>query len=199
MHARAARRYLLGAAITPVALGALVFAALAGPWSPFALDDANARYTTGDITGAEQGYVALIESWRAPDTRAEAATRAGLLALGRGDTRTAADRLRRAVDLQPDAARRAEVRAQLASVYRDQLADPVRAAEEFERAGSESSRARPILEAARCWELAGKADRALAAWTRAAGHAVSDVERAEADAGLGRAERAFSALVDAAR
>ncbi len=195
----AARRYLLGAVAAPLAVAALAVAVLAGPWTPLALDAANARYTAGDVAGAEAAYADLVEGWRTPHTRAEAATRAGLLALARGDTTAAAARLRRAVELEPDAARRAEVRAQLAAIYRDQLGDPVRAAEEYERAATEAERAGPAIHAARCWELAGQLDRALGAWTRAITLRADARERALADVGFARAEAAFDAVVDAAQ
>jgi tetratricopeptide (TPR) repeat protein len=197
MIGTAARRYLLGAIVLPLAVGAVGLAALLGPWSPLALDGANARYTAGDSMGAETAYAALTDSWRAPGTRAEAATRAGLLALARGDAREAAERLRRAVDLQPDADRRAEVRAQLAGIYRDQLEDPVRAAEAYEAAALDREGAASLVAAAVCWERAGSPDRALDLWMRAMSAPGDDSARAEAAAGLLRAERAMGAVAEA--
>lgn len=196
MIARIARRYLLGAVGIPALFAAVGVAAVVGPWSPLALDSANARYTAGDAVGAEAAYAELVDGWRSPETRAEAATRAGLLALARGDGLLAAERLRRAVDLHPDAGRRAEIRGQLAGIYRDQLRDPVRAAEEYDRAASEAERAGPAIAAALCWELAGMPERALAAWKRALSLDGDDREHRLADAGLVLAERAWAARGD---
>lgn len=193
----AARRYLLGAIALPGAVGVVGLAALLGPWSPLALDRANARYTAGDIAGAEHAYADLTEGWRTPGTRAEAATRAGLLALARGDAQGAAERLRRAVDLQPDDERRAEVRAQLAGIYRDQLEDPVRAAEAYEAAALDREDAATLVAAAVCRERAGSPDRALDLWMRAMSAPGDDSARAEAAAGLLRAERTMSAVAEA--
>ncbi len=190
-----ARRYLLGSISLPLAVGLVGVGALFGPWSPLTLDRANARYTAGDVAGAEAAYTELTEGWSTPATRAEAATRAGLLALARGDSREAAERLRRAVDLHPDAARRAEVRAQLANVYRDQLADPIRAAEEYERAALERDDASPLVAAATCWTRAGRPERALDAWMRAVSAPGERAVRAQAQAGMLAAERALSAVV----
>lgn len=197
MFATPARRYLLGAISVPLAVGIIGLVAVLGPWSPLALDRANARYTDGDIAGAETEYAALTEGWRTPATRAEAATRAGLLALARGDGPEAAERLRRAVDLHPDAERRAVVRARLAGVYRDQLVDPIRAAEEFERAALDVEAVGALVEAATCWERANRLDRAVSAWMRAVNAPGSEADRARAEAGLLRVERAMGAVVDA--
>ncbi|MDP2317703.1 MAG: hypothetical protein Q8P41_32755 [Pseudomonadota bacterium] len=197
MLGHAAVRYLLGAIAAPLVVGLLAVVAVLGPWSPLALDAANARYTAGDTAGAERAYAALTDGWSAPATRAEAATRAGLLALARGDVRDATERLRQALDLHPDADRRAEIRAQLAGIYRDQLADPVRAAEEFEKADLDREGADALVDAARCWERAGRADRALEAWMRAVNAPGEGAVRAAAEAGLLRAERALAAVVDA--
>ncbi|MDP2305214.1 MAG: hypothetical protein Q8P18_04225 [Pseudomonadota bacterium] len=197
MPATPARRYLLGAVAVPLTVGVLGLVGALGPWSPLALDRANARYTAGDVVGAEVAYAALAEGWSTPSTRAEAATRAGLLALARNDPREAAERLRRAVDLHPDADRRSAVRVQLAGVYRDQLVDPVRAAEEYERAALDADGAATLVEAAACWERAGRLGQAVDAWMRAVNAPGDDAARAEAEAGLMRAERAMGAVVDA--
>lgn len=197
MLATPARRYLLGAVAVPLAVGILGLVAVLGPWSPLALDRANARYTAGDVAGAELAYASLTEGWSTPATRAEAATRAGLLALARGDAREAAERFRRAVDLHPDADRRSAVRAQLAGLYRDQLADPLRAAEEYEKAALDADGAAVLVQAATCWERAGRIDRAVDAWMRAVNAPGDAAERAEAEAGLWKAERAMGAVVDA--
>jgi tetratricopeptide (TPR) repeat protein len=197
MLKNAARRYLLGAVALPLTVGILGLVAVLGPWTPLALDRANARYTAGDVAGAEEAYAALMEGWSTPATRAEAATRAGLLALARGDAGEAAERLRRAVDLHPDAERRAAVRIQLAGVYRDQLSDPARAAEEYERAVLDADGAATLVAAATCWERAGRIDRAVDAWMRAVNAPGDDAAREQAEAGLLRAERSMVAVVDA--
>lgn len=197
MLAAAARRYLLGAIAVPLLVGVVGLVAMLGPWSPLALDRANARYVAGDVAGAEVAYAALAEGWSTPATRAEAATRAGLLALARGDGGEAVERLRRAVDLHPDADRRSAVRVQLAGVYRDQLGDPVRAAEEYERAALDADGAATLVQAAICWERAGRVDHAVDAWMRAVNAPGNENARAEAEAGLLRAERAMGAVVDA--
>jgi tetratricopeptide (TPR) repeat protein len=197
MSPRAATRYLVGAIGLPVVVavgGALV---LLGPWSPLAIDRANSRYTTGDVAGARAAYEEVAEGWHFPDTRAEAAMRAGLLAQAAGDNRAAADWLRRAADLHPDAARRGEIEEQLAAVYRDSFADPVRAAEELERAAVDGGGARPLVAAAECWERADRPERALDAWTRAAAATDDPVALATIDAGLLRTERAAGGVAEA--
>ncbi len=202
-----ATRYLVGAVAFPVALLLFGVCALLGPWSPLALDRANARYTAGDIAGASAAYAAVAEGWHFPDTRAEAAVRAGLLAAVSGEDLAAATWLRRAVDLHSDAQRRAAIRAQLAAVYLDALGDPVRAAQELEQAAVEAPAvgvpvssvvaARMWAGAARAWERGHHPEQALAAWTSAAAGAPDAVLGAEIDAGLARAEAAFGGVADA--
>ena len=53
------------------------------------------------------------------------------------------------------------------------------------------------LDAALCWERAGKPDLAVDAWMRAVTAPGDDAARREAEAGLARAERAMAAVVEA--
>jgi Tfp pilus assembly protein PilF len=189
------RRYLLGALAVPVGAAALVLAVLLGPWSPLALDRADARYIAGDVAGARAAYEAAAEGWHFPSTRAEAARRAGLLALHEGDATAAAAWLRRAVELEPSAELRGELRTQLASVYLESFGDPVRAAEQFEAARVERGSAEPALEAARAWERAGQADRAHEAYGEAMRGLPAGAGREEAREGLERVEKQLDASV----
>jgi tetratricopeptide (TPR) repeat protein len=183
------RRYLLGALFLPLVGVVMVVAVLAGPWSPLALDRADARYIAGDTAGARAAYEAAAEGWHFPSTRAEAARRAGLLALHEGDATAAAEWLRRAVDLEPAAEARGELRTQLASVYLELFDDPVRAAEQFEAARVERGSAEPALEAARAWERAGLNDRAHEAYGEALRGLPAGAGREEARDGLERVEK----------
>ncbi|MFZ5475497.1 MAG: tetratricopeptide repeat protein [Myxococcota bacterium] len=191
------RRYLLGALAVPSAGVALVVAALAGPWSPLALDRADARYIAGDVAGARAAYQAAAEGWHFPSTRAEAARRAGLLALREGDATAAVEWLRRSVELQPATEARGELRTQLATVYLELFADPVRAAEQFEAARVERGSAEPALEAARAWERAGLNDRAYEAYAEALRGLPEGPGREEARTGLERVAKALDGAADA--
>jgi len=183
-------RYLARAAIPPLA--ALVAGGLAlwGPWSVLALDRANARWVRGDERGAFEAYVTVAEGWHAPETRAAASTRAGLLALAVGDASNGARWLRRAVDLEPDVVRRVMLRRQLADVYLERFDDPVRAADTLALAareamstpaqtGSEAS----WLEAARAYERGGRFDACRRAYAEGYATLTDTSARAEAAAG----------------
>lgn len=181
-------RYLLGAAIPPLAAGIVGGIVLFGPWSAFALDGANARWVAGDARGAFESYVAVAEGWHTPGTRAEAAARAGLLALASHQKATGARWLRRAVDLEPDADTRSGLRRRLAAVYIDDLDDPVRAADTYALAAREGEdRGTAYLLAARAYERAERFDAARDAYAEAGRLLPEGPTRDDAWAGEGRA------------
>lgn len=168
MKPEVVRRYLLGAVALPVLLLLTGGAVVWGPWSPLALDQADAAYASGDFSGARAAYAAVAEGWHRPSTRAAAALRVGLLADQQGDHRDAAEWLRRAADLEPEPDKRAQVWVQLAVLYLDHFSEPVRAAEAYEMAARTGDDPRHLLAAARLWERARKPDRALADYREAA-------------------------------
>lgn len=157
--------YLARALLLPGLLVLAGVAAVWGPWSPLAMDRANEEYLRGDLAAAERHYEQVAEGWHAPDTRAEAAERAGLLHARRGDREGAIRWLRRAVDLQPDREARGALRAQLAALFLPE--DPEEAASAYERAALDDDDGRHLVEAAQLWEDLGRADRALVAWQSA--------------------------------
>lgn len=193
------RRLLLAAAL-PIGLGVFGFGALWGPWSPLALDAADARYLTGDAESALVAYAAIADGWYTPTTRAQAATRAGLLALQRGDANTAVAWLRRALALEPEAGERAALGSRLAGLYLDTFGDPARAAEAWEQVALDLGTAAggALASAATCWERAERPDRAREAWIRASAVLRLSAEtdgsaREVAQAGLERVEAALTA------
>lgn len=186
MRLRSPSRYLLSAAVVPLLGAGAVALALLGPWSPLALDRADSRYLAGDVAGALAAYGEVADGWHFPDTRAEAARRAAMLALGIGHATTAAHWLRQATELEPDVGRRGEDRTQLAALYLDDFGDPVRAAEEYERAAVERGTGETVLAAARCWERAGQAARAREAYAKAAATLPEGRLRDEAQVGFAR-------------
>lgn len=159
-------RYLARAAVVPAALFAAGALVVLGPWSPLALDAANARYVAGDVEAAIAGYEAVAEGWHFPTTRAEAAMRAGLLQSQQGEVEAAARWLDRATDLEPDPERRAAIRVQLGALLMG--TDPARAAAAFDRASIEAQEPRQALAAGHIFERLGDTTRALAAFRRAA-------------------------------
>jgi tetratricopeptide (TPR) repeat protein len=178
-------RLLLRAAVPAAGLFALGVGVIVGPWSPLALDRANARYATGDVRGAIVAYEAVARGWHTPSVRAEAARRVGLLRRAEGDVRGAVRAWEGAVDLANDAAVRGQVLVELAVLYREALADPSACAEAFEQAAVETKNAAHDAAAAACWAESGDVDRALEA-----------VDRVEARAGR-EAGRAALAAVEA--
>lgn len=139
-----------------------------GPWSPLAMDRANARFAGGDVPGAIERYEAVAKGWHTPSTRAEAWRRAGMLRRGQGDSRGAVRAFEAAADLAPEANARAEVLVELALLYKHALKDPKSCAEAFEQAALESAAGSEDLAAAGCWVEAGETERALEALDRAA-------------------------------
>lgn len=194
---RSPLRYLAAAALIPLGGAAVLAGVLAGPWSPLALDRADARYLGGDLASALALYGDVADGWHTPATRAEAAERAALVALRLGDATAAAGWLRRAVDLEPEAAGRAALYGQLGALYLEDFGDPVRAAEAYERAAVEISDGVATLAAARCWERAGHPDRARVAYEQAAARLPEGSGRDEAQAGLARVELLLGGLTDA--
>lgn len=189
-------RYLQAAVLAPVVVLGLGAALVWGPWSPLALDRANSLYAAGDRVGAFDAYVAVVEGWHTPTTRAEAALRAGLLAGERGEGDRAAALITRATDLAPDAATRARCYVQLAAIQEGDLRDLPGAAESWERAAQAVDEPRYRVAAARLWERAGQLERALVDW-RAAAPALAAMDAAlrdEARASLAR----LGAAVDGA-
>lgn len=165
---RATLAYLARAAVLPgllVLVGVLV---IWGPWSPLALDRANALWAGGDLAGARGAYARVVDGWHTPGTRAEAAFRAGVLAGQAGDPHAASEWLKRAVDLEPDDTRRAALRSQLATLYAEGLDDPAGAAEQYTRAGIESDDPHLLLTAAAWFERAGEVARAYTVYRTAA-------------------------------
>jgi tetratricopeptide (TPR) repeat protein len=173
----------------------VVLVALAGPWSPLALDRANARYADGDATGALADYRAVAEGWHFPGTRAEAALRAGLLCIVEGDSAAAAAWLRRATELYPEREERGAVWSRLGQLYLDAFGDPVRAGEAFERAAIEVAEpAASWMAAGRAWEQARQPERAWEAYRRAE---ADPALRVEARAATGRVEAQLDGVADA--
>lgn len=157
--------YLLRSLVPPGILLALGLGAVWGPWSPLAMDRANARYLAGDLDRAQALYEEVAEGWHFPATRAEAAMRAGLLHAQLGAVEQGVKWLRRAVDLEPDRARRGALRAQLAAMLAPDA--PAEAAALYEQAALDSGSGRALVEAAQIWEAEEKLDRALVAWQAA--------------------------------
>lgn len=184
--------------VIPAVLVAVGAAVVWGPWSPLALDRANARYLAGDTAGARAAYADVAEGWHTPSTRAEAALRAGLLADRDGDRQAAATWMRRAVDLEPDGARRAEIRNQLGALYGDGLGDAAAAAEQFDQAAVDADDPRLALAAGGWWEKAGEAARAHAAYRVAAARlaAVDAGAQALARAGMERTARLLDGVAE---
>jgi tetratricopeptide (TPR) repeat protein len=175
---------LVARALTPAgAILAVAVVALLGPWSPLALDRANASFAAGDLDGAIRAYEAVAEGWHTPATRAEAAHRAGLLRRGRGDVRGAVRDYERAIDLGGAASERVARLVELAMIYKGELGDARACASAFEQAAVESRDPAHDAAAAVCWAEAGEADAALAA-----------VDRAEARGGTATAQRALAAV-----
>ena len=154
-----------GPALGVFGLGA---AWLAGPWSPLAMDAANARYVAGDLAGAVSAYEAVGEGWHTPGTRADAWRRAARIRRTRGDARGAVRALEHATTLAPSSTLRAEIFDELASLYLDRLHEPRAAAEAFEAAAVEGGGGHDDLLAAAAWQSAGETARAEDALTRAA-------------------------------
>lgn len=178
-------RYLLSAGAIPataVGLGAAMFV---GPWSPLALDRANAAYVAGRLPEALVHYQAAAEGWHTPATRADAAERAALIHIQQGDATQAARDLRRAAELSPSSARRGAIRTQLGTLYLHDLDDPLRAAETFEQAEIDRGDGEAALSAARAWERADRPARALEAYQSAMQRLPSE-ERDQATAGIDR-------------
>jgi tetratricopeptide (TPR) repeat protein len=165
MHVRELVLHVVAPALGVTLLGGLV---LAGPWSPLALDRANARYAGGDLKGAVAAYEAVGESWQTPATRAEAWRRAGMIRRGQGDVRGAVRNFEHAAELAPSASVREATLAELGLLYKDELKDPRSCAEAFEHAALESTTGEEDLAAADCWVTAGDTARAQEALTRAA-------------------------------
>jgi hypothetical protein len=190
--------YLARAALLPVGLLLAGLGVVWGPWSPLALDRANAAYLAGDAAGARSAYEAVVDGWHFPSTRAEAALRAGILATRSGDARAGAEWLKRAIDLEPDDVRRAGVRNQLAALYADALDDPASAAEQYNRASIEAGDPRLSLAAGTWWERAGDVGRAYAAYRAAAARlgAIDDAALALARDGMTRTAGAAGGVVD---
>lgn len=188
-------RYLMSAAALPAALVGAGGVALAGPWSPLALDRANSRYVQGDLDGAIAGYEAAAEAWHTPAVRAEAAERAAMIHLQRDDATRAASDLRRAAELSPSAAKRGAVRMQLATLYLDALGDEVRAAETFEQAEVELEDGAGALAAGRAWARVGRHERALDSWQQALQRLSDPAALAEARAGADVAARALGSTL----
>jgi len=190
--------YLGRIAVIPAALVAVGAAVVWGPWSPLALDRANARYLEGDLQGARAAYAEVADGWHTPATRAEAALRAGLLAGREGDSRAAVTWMHRAVDLEPDAERRAGIRNQLAALYGEALGDPAAAAAQYDQAAVDADDPRLALAAGSWWERAGESARAYAAYRVAAARlaAVDAGAQALARAGMDRTARAGDGLAD---
>lgn len=155
-----------------------------GPWSPLAMDRANARFAGGDVAGAIDGYEAVAEGWHTPSTRAEAWRRAGMLRRGLGDARGAVRAFEAAADLAPEASERAEVLVELALLYKASMNDPKSCAEAFEQAALESASGSEDLAASGCWVEAGETKRALEALARAAARPGTAEAAEEAIAGL---------------
>jgi tetratricopeptide (TPR) repeat protein len=190
-------RYLLGALAVPAGIVALAFVALRGPWSPLALDRADARYVAGDLDGAVAAYVEVAQGWSTLSVRAEAASRAAMIHLQKGDAVAAASWLRTAAELAADPARRAALRSQLASVYLDVLRDPRRAAETYALAEVDAGDGRSLAAAAHAWERAGEPSRALEAYQQALGVLAPGETRADAERALGRLGHELSGVADA--
>lgn len=157
--------------IAAPALGVTIVgvAVLLGPWSPLALDGANARYAAGDLDGAVSRYEAVATSWQTPTTRAEAWRRAGMIRRSQGDVRGAVRDFEHAVELAPEARVRADTFTELGLLYKDELKDSRSCAESFEQAAIDSATGEEDLAAAGCWLQAGDKPRAEAALLRAAG------------------------------
>jgi tetratricopeptide (TPR) repeat protein len=186
------RRYLLGALLLPAAVLIGGAAAFGGPWSPLAMDRADARYVAGDLDGARAAYAEIARGWHTPSTRAEGALRVALLADQAGDSKAAVEWLRRSADLQPDPERRAEVLVQLSALYLGRFEDPVRAAEAYEQAARTGDNPRYLVAAARLWERAKRPEKALRDYQLAASRLGALDEsawaQAQADAARVRAE-----------
>ncbi len=165
MHARELLLPVVAPIVGVLALGALV---LGGPWSPLALDSANARYAGGDLEGAISRYEAVAQSWQTPSTRAEAWRRAGMIRRGQGDVRGAVRDYEHAAEIEPVAERRSAILTELGLLYKDELHDPRSCAEAFEHAALDSRAGEGDLAAAGCWLQAGETDLAREALTRAA-------------------------------
>jgi tetratricopeptide (TPR) repeat protein len=122
-----------------------------------------------------------------------------MIALQEREPTAAADWLRRAADLEPDAARRGALRMQLGTLYLEDLRDPLRAAPTFAQAELDRGDGHGVLAAARAWERAGRPDQALEAYQRAMGSlaAGEDAAREEAGIGLNRVGAALSGVADA--
>lgn len=187
-------RYLLRSAVLPLIVACVGAAAILGPWSALALDGANARWVAGDARGAFEAYTAVAEGWYAPATRAAAAERAGLLALAVGDAANGARWLRRAVDLEPEPARRAALRVQLADVYLERFGDAVRAADTLAQAAREGDPGPTWLAAARAYERGGAFESCASAYAEAVSALPDGAARTDAAAGASRCDvRAASA------
>ena len=190
-------RYLLGALAVPVVILGLAALVLEGPWSPLALDRANARYVAGDLAGAAAAYAEVAEGWHAPGTRAEAAARAALIAVQSREPTQAASWLRQAADLEPEPGRRGALRMQLGTLYLEDLRDPLRAAETFAQAEVDRGDGHAVLAAARAWERAGRSDQALDSYQRAVAALGEGEARDEAGVGLDRVGASLSGVADA--
>ncbi|MEN9786433.1 MAG: hypothetical protein RLZZ299_1697 [Pseudomonadota bacterium] len=190
-------RYLLGALAVPAGIVAIALVALRGPWSPLALDRADARYVAGDLDGAAAAYADVAEGWSTLSVRAEAASRAAMIHLQKGDAVAAAAWLRTAAELSAEPSRRAELRTQLASVYLDVLRDPRRAAETYALAEVDAGDGRALVSAAHAWERAGEPSRALVAYQQALGVLAPGEARVDAERALGRLGRELAGVADA--
>ena len=200
MTRTAIHRYLQAAVLAPLFVLGAGAAMVWGPWSPLALDRANSLYAAGDSACAYAAYLAVVDGWHTPATRAEAALRAGLLADERGEGARAAGLVTRATDLAPDAATRARLYVQLAAIQERDLADLDAAAESWDRAAQAVDEPRYRVSAARLWEKAGDSARALLAWRTAAPAlaAVDATLHAEARANIARLGARVDGAADAA-
>ncbi len=190
-------RYLFGALAVPALIVGVAAVVLEGPWSPLALDRANARYVAGDLAGAAAAYAEVAGGWHTPGTRAEAAARAALIAVQSREPTQAANWLRVAADLEPEAARRGALRMQLGTLYLQDLRDPLRAAETFAPADVDRGDGHAILAAARAWERAGRSEQALESYQRAVAALGEGDAREEAGIGLDRVGASLSGVADA--
>ncbi|MCB9742279.1 MAG: tetratricopeptide repeat protein [Alphaproteobacteria bacterium] len=122
-------RWALLAALIAVSVPAAFLALMLGPWSPWALDRADALLRRGEPQEALQAYI-QVSRWSLSEAdEADALYRGGVLAAAEAERpQVAARMLRRFADRHPEHPHHVDALARMGQVVGAQLEDPLRGA-----------------------------------------------------------------------